>query len=165
MLYGHYKLFVQERAGLGTEEESEKAIRAVFEVLDMLLPVEVAARLATRLHGHALDFDATEIAAAAAAIAAAKERGVATHLVYLEVMADDSDAAGGEPVFADGRAIGVTTSGGYGHATGRSLAFAYVASGYETPGRALAVELLGERYPATVLAGPVYDPDNLRLRA
>ncbi|HSG87529.1 MAG TPA: FAD-dependent oxidoreductase [Candidatus Limnocylindrales bacterium] len=100
-----------------------------------------------------------------AAVAAAKERGVATHLVYLEVMADDSDAAGGEPVFADGKAIGVTTSGGYGHATGRSLAFAYVASGYETPGRDLAVELLGERCPATVLAGPVYDPDNLRLRA
>jgi dimethylglycine dehydrogenase len=100
-----------------------------------------------------------------AAVAAAKERGVATHLVYLEVMADDSDAAGGEPVFADGRAIGVTTSGGYGHSTGRSLAFAYVASGYETPGRDLEVELLGERYPATVLAEPVYDPDDLRLRA
>ena len=90
---------------------------------------------------------------------------MATHLVYLEVMADDSDAAGGEPVFADGRAIGVTTSGGYGHSTGRSLAFAYVASGYETPGRDLEVELLGERYSATVLPAPVYDPDNLRVRA
>ncbi len=100
-----------------------------------------------------------------AAVAAAKERGVATHLVYLEVMADDSDAAGGEPVFADGKAIGVTTSGGYGHSTGRSLAFAYVASGYETPGRDLEVELLGERYSATVLPAPVYDPDNLRVRA
>ena len=43
-----------------------------------------------------------------------------------EVDAIDFDAAGGEPVFEDGRAIGVTTSGGFGHATGTSLAFAYV---------------------------------------
>jgi dimethylglycine dehydrogenase len=100
-----------------------------------------------------------------AAVAAAKERGVATHLVYLEVGATDSDAAGGEPVFAFGKAIGVTTSGGYGHWTGKSLAFAYVDPGFETPDTKLEVELIGDRYPATVLAAPVYDPENARLRA
>jgi dimethylglycine dehydrogenase len=100
-----------------------------------------------------------------AAVAAAKERGVATHLVYLEVGATDSDAAGGEPVFADGKAIGVTTSGGHGHATGKSLAFAYVNPGFEAPGTKLEVELIGDRRPATVLAEPVYDPENARLRA
>ena len=100
-----------------------------------------------------------------AAVMEAKERGVATHLVYLEVQAGDSDVAGGEPVFADGRAIGVTTSGGYGHATRKSLAFAYVNRGFETAGTRLDVELLGDRCPATVLAGPVYDPENVRPRA
>ncbi len=100
-----------------------------------------------------------------AAVSAAKERGVATHLVYLVVGATDSDAAGGEPVFAGGKAIGVTTSGGYGHATGKSLAFAYVDAGFETPGTRLEVELIGDRCPATVLAEPVYDPENARLRA
>ena len=95
-----------------------------------------------------------------AAVVAAKERGVATHLVYLEVAATDSDAAGGEPVFAGGKAIGVTTSGGYGHATGKSLAFAYVDPGFETPGTKLEVELIGDRCPAIVLAAPVYDPEN-----
>ncbi len=99
------------------------------------------------------------------AVVAARERGASTHLVYLEVGEADSDVAGGEPVFADGRAIGVTTSGGYGHATGKSLGFAYVDHGFETPGTRLEVELIGVRLPATVLPAPIYDPENRRLRA
>lgn len=99
------------------------------------------------------------------AVVATKERGAATHLVYLDVKAADSDVAGGEPVFSGGKAIGVTTSGGYGHSTGKSLAFAYVDDGYETPGTSLEVELIGDRHPATVLAAPVYDPHSQRLRA
>lgn len=99
------------------------------------------------------------------AIVAATARGATTHLVTLEIAAVDFDAAGGEPVFAADRAIGVTTSGGYGHATGRSLAFAYVDSGFDAPGTSLEVALLGERRRATVLAAPVYDPRNLRPRA
>jgi dimethylglycine dehydrogenase len=100
-----------------------------------------------------------------AAVEAARQRGAATHLVYLEVEATDSDVAGGEPLFVDGAVIGVTTSGGYGHSTGRSLAFAYVDHGFETAGTRLEVELLGDRRPATVLAAPVYDPGNERPRS
>jgi len=99
-----------------------------------------------------------------AAVLAGRKRGVATRLAYLEVDATDSDAAGGEPVLADGRVIGVTTSGGYGHATGRSLAFAYVAPGFAAPGTRLEIELLGDRRPASVLARPVHDPENARVR-
>jgi len=99
------------------------------------------------------------------AVVAARERGASTHLVYLEVDASDSDVAGGEPVFADGRAIGVTTSGGFGHATGRSLGFAYVDHGHETPGSRLEVELIGQRLSATVLPAAVHDPENRRPRA
>ncbi|MCJ7712312.1 MAG: aminomethyltransferase, partial [Chloroflexi bacterium] len=99
------------------------------------------------------------------AVVAAAERGAATHLVCLEIGAVDFDAAGGEPVFGAGRAIGVTTSGGFGHATGTSLAFAYVDSGFEAAGTILEVELLGTRCPATALAGAIYDPENVRLRA
>jgi dimethylglycine dehydrogenase len=100
-----------------------------------------------------------------AALEAAMARGTTTHLVYLEVDALDFDVAGGEPVFAGGEAIGVTTSGGFGHATGRSLAFAYVASGHEAPATVLEVALLGDRRRATVLRAPVWDPANARLRA
>jgi dimethylglycine dehydrogenase len=100
-----------------------------------------------------------------AAVEAATGRGATTHLVCLSVDAVDFDVAGGEPVLSGDRAIGVTTSGGYGHATGTSLAFAYLDSGFETPGTVLEVALLGARRAATVLAAPVYDPDNLHLRA
>ena len=99
------------------------------------------------------------------AVLHAQAKGPWTNLVYLEVGAIDFDVAGGEPVFGDGRAIGVTTSGGYGHATGKSLAFAYVDPGFEAAGTALEVELLGVKVPATVLAAPAYDPEDERLRA
>ena len=99
------------------------------------------------------------------AVLAAQAKGPWTNLVYLEVGALDFDVAGGEPVFAGDRAIGVTTSGGYGHATGKGLAFAYVDPGFETAGTALEVELLGVKVPATVLPAAVYDPENARLRA
>jgi dimethylglycine dehydrogenase len=99
------------------------------------------------------------------AVAAVIKNGAATHMVYLEIQADDFDARGGEPVFAGGEVVGVTSSGGYGHSTGKSLAFAYVDAGSEEPGTKLEVALLGDRREATVLHGAVYDPDNGRLRA
>lgn len=100
-----------------------------------------------------------------AAVEARQAEGATTHLVMLDVAATDYDPRGGEPVYAGDRVVGVTTSGGYGHATGRSLAFAYVDSGCEAPGTGLSVALLGQRCAATVLAEPVYDPSNERLRA
>ena len=94
-----------------------------------------------------------------------KQAGVATQLVYLELESGDCDAHGGEPVFADGRVIGITTSGGHGHSTGKSLAFAYVEPAYAAPGTHLSTEVLGTPRRATTLAEPVYDPGNARLRA
>jgi dimethylglycine dehydrogenase len=90
---------------------------------------------------------------------------MATRLVYLEVAASRADAVGGEVVFSGNRCIGVTTSGGYGHAVGKSLAFAYVAPDFVRPGAKMEVEILNDRRPATVLAAPVYDPANQRLKS
>jgi dimethylglycine dehydrogenase len=58
----------------------------------------------------------------------------------------------------------VTTSGGFGHATGTSMAFACVDSGFEVPGTGVEVELVGDRRPATVPDRPAYDPGDRRLR-
>ena len=90
---------------------------------------------------------------------------IATKLVYLEVADGDADAMGGEAVFANGSCVGVTTSGGYGHAVKKSLAFAYVDPALTKAGTRLDVQVLGDRRAATVLAAPVYDPENRRLRA
>ena len=86
-------------------------------------------------------------------------------LVYFEVEASDSDVGGGEPIFKGAECVGVTTSGGYGHATGKSLGFGYVSPDLAGEGTQLRVSLLGERCQAVVLAEAVYDPTNERLRA
>ncbi len=86
-------------------------------------------------------------------------------LVYLDVDAADADCQGGEGVFlADGTPIGLTTSGGYGFTVDKSLAFAYVHADHAEPGTTMAVLILGESRPATVLDGPIFDPDNAELR-
>ena len=100
------------------------------------------------------------------ALVGIQKRGIAQQLIYVEVDARDADCIGGEPVYAEGRLVGVTSSGAFGHRTGRSLALAYVESGEAAPGRKLEVEVLEERRGATVLESePAYDPANARLRA
>lgn len=100
-----------------------------------------------------------------AAVQARKQEGITTQCVYMSVDAGDADCIGNEPVMADGEAIGVVTSGGFGHAVGKSLAFAYVDADHAAPGGALTVEILGEARPAVILDSPAYDPENHRLRA
>jgi len=94
-----------------------------------------------------------------------RKLGLAMRLVYFEIDAINSDVRGGEPVFDNDSCIGVTTSGGYGHCTQKSLGFAYVDPANAEPGSQFTVELLGESCQATVLKDAVYDPDNQRLRA
>ncbi|MBS1269146.1 MAG: 4-methylaminobutanoate oxidase (formaldehyde-forming) [Gammaproteobacteria bacterium] len=94
-----------------------------------------------------------------------KEQGISTKLVYLEVEPGNCDVQGGEPVFDGEQVIGVTTSGGYGHYTGKNLGFAYVSPNYADDGCHIGLEILGERRWAKVLAEPVWDPNSERLRA
>ena len=94
-----------------------------------------------------------------------KQAGIATQCVYVEVEPGDCDVHGGEPVIADGRVVGMTTSGGHGHYTGKGLGFAYVEPALAAPGSRFEIDLLGSPRAATVLAEPVYDPKNERLRA
>ena len=94
-----------------------------------------------------------------------RERGVSSAMVYLEVDALDADCHGGEAVLHDGRVVGLTTSGGYGHRTGRSYAFAFVAPGLAAPGAGFEVTILDRPRKARALGEPAYDPRNLRQRA
>lgn len=86
-------------------------------------------------------------------------------LVYLKVDAVDADAHGNEPIYANGRQVGLTTSGGYGHSVGQSIAFGFVEPKYAEPNTELEVSILSRRCTAQVVADPLYDPQNERLRA
>lgn len=91
--------------------------------------------------------------------------GVGKRLATLEVDALDADCWGNEAVWAGDRVVGITTSGGYAHWLGQSLAVAYVDAAVAIPGTRLGVEILGDHRPAVVLREPPFDPENLRPRA
>lgn len=86
-------------------------------------------------------------------------------IVYGEVDAVDVDVRGAEPCLVDGKCIGLTTSGGYGHRTAKSLFFACVQLDHAAPGSRFAIQLQGELREARVLEHPAYDPDNARMKA
>ena len=94
-----------------------------------------------------------------------KRGGVGRRLATLAVDATDADCWGNEAVWAGDRVVGITTSGGYGYWLDRSLAVAYVEAEVAVPGASLAVEILGDRRRAVVLAEPPLDPENHRPRS
>ncbi|HEY7766378.1 MAG TPA: FAD-dependent oxidoreductase, partial [Aestuariivirgaceae bacterium] len=94
-----------------------------------------------------------------------KQRGPRIRLVYLEVEAADADAVGNEPVYRGNKVVGLTTSGAYGHAVKKSLAFGYVEPDMAGIGEAFEILMLGERRKARIIPEPAYDPENARLKA
>jgi dimethylglycine dehydrogenase len=91
--------------------------------------------------------------------------GPSERFVPLLVEAHDADAAAVSIVYRGREVVGLVTSGGYGYRLKRSIALAYVRTDLATAGTELEVEVLGERCRAVVAREPLYDPDNLRLRA
>ncbi|MBS0398703.1 MAG: GcvT family protein [Proteobacteria bacterium] len=85
--------------------------------------------------------------------------------VPLIVDAADADAAAVSIVYQGSACVGLVTSGGFGYRLGQSIALAYVRSDLAIPGTLLEVGILGERRTATVGQEPLFDPQNLRLRA
>jgi dimethylglycine dehydrogenase len=94
-----------------------------------------------------------------------RARGLAHRIGMLAVDANEADCRGNEPVFRDGRLCGITTSGGYGHTLGTSLALTYLDIADAGIGTELRVEILGELRPARVIPDSPYDPENRRPRS
>ena len=99
------------------------------------------------------------------ALRRAAAAGEAERFVPLLVEARDADAAPVSIVYRGAQAVGLVTSGGYGYRTRQSIALAYVRADLAASGTELEVGILGERCRAVVGREPLYDPDNLRLRA
>ncbi len=86
-------------------------------------------------------------------------------LCTLEVEATNADCVGFEPLWQDGKLVGITTTGGYGHRLGRSFALALVDTAKAKTGTSLIVHVMGEERPAKIIEMSPYDPDGLRMRA
>lgn len=98
------------------------------------------------------------------ALLAQRAKSPRWRLVYMAIDTTDRDVIGSEPVHAEGRLVGTVTSGAFGRSHGKTLAFAIVDPASAAPDTRLQVTMLGEDFPATVLARPAYDPQNAKLR-
>ena len=100
-----------------------------------------------------------------AATAASKQKGPRISLVYMEVDASNADCAGNEPVLQNGKVVGLTTGGAFGHAVKKSLAFAYVDPNKADLSAPFEIEIYAEAKPARIIPQPAWDPANERLKA
>ncbi len=71
----------------------------------------------------------------------------------------------GDSIYAGGAVRGTVSSADYGHRVGANIAMGFVRPDMAAPGTALEVEIVGQRYPATVVEQPLYDPVNERVKA
>jgi dimethylglycine dehydrogenase len=95
-----------------------------------------------------------------------QKQGFANDFVTLEVHGlKDADPLGNNPVYVDGSLAGRSTSGNYGFRLEKSLALAMMRPDLGEVGTEVEIEILGDRYKATVLEESPYDPENRRLRA
>ncbi len=77
----------------------------------------------------------------------------------------DVDARGSEAIYKDAELVGRATSGGYGFRIEQSLALGLVKPALAAVGTELQIDILGKRFPATVIAESPYDPHNLILKS
>lgn len=84
-----------------------------------------------------------------------------TRIALLALEDGDCDCAGGEAVYRDEMIVGTVTSGGFGHRTGTSLAFALLQDNATRHGTILNVLVMGNRRAARIVSGSVYRTDRL----
>jgi glycine cleavage system T protein len=99
------------------------------------------------------------------ALVAAKAAGPRKRLRCLVLDDRRSVALGNEPVRVDGRIVGRVTSGGYGFAVERSIAYAYVPPDQAAIGTRGDVEVFGEWIGFEIAREPLWDPEGARIRS
>ncbi|MBF0260016.1 MAG: aminomethyl transferase family protein, partial [Desulfamplus sp.] len=93
-----------------------------------------------------------------------KEAGITQKLACMVVQATDSDPYGYNGIYKDGVRVGITSAGGYGHRVDKSICLGYIAPELAVPGTKLEVEILGRMRAAEVVAMPLYDPKNEKMK-
>ncbi len=99
------------------------------------------------------------------ALVAARAEGPRKRLRCLVLDDARSVCLGNEPVRIDGAIAGRVTSGGYGVAVERSIAYAYLPPDRAAVGTRGEVEVFGQWIGFAVAAEPLYDPTGARIRS
>ena len=98
------------------------------------------------------------------AVVAARAAGPRKRLRCLVLDDPTSVALGNEPVRIDGAVVGRVTSGGYGFAVERSIAYAYLPPDRALIGTRGEMDLFGEWIGFEVVREPLWDPSGERIR-
>jgi glycine cleavage system aminomethyltransferase T len=99
-----------------------------------------------------------------AALAQAREQGLARKLCCMVFDDPAIVVLGKEPIWAYGRVLSYVTSATYGYSVGKSFAYGYLPTERAAEGARVEVEYFGERHGATVTKEPLFDPKGARLR-
>ncbi len=99
------------------------------------------------------------------ALVTAKAAGPRKRLRCLVLDDPGSVCLGNEPVRVGGSIVGRVTSGGYGFAVERSIAYAYLPPDRAAIGTRGEVEVFGEWIGFEAAREPLYDPEGARIRA
>jgi len=71
---------------------------------------------------------------------------------------------GGEAILRGGKVVSLASSGGFGHTVQKTIIFGYL-SNEEAANSDFEIEVFGDRFPVTKVEGPLYDPENRKLKA
>jgi len=92
-----------------------------------------------------------------------KSEGVGRRLNTF-VTSEKLPLTGGETLLLDGETVSLACSAGYGFTLEKTIIYAYLPADLEAE-TGFELEVFGDRYPVTRAEGPLYDPDNLRLKS
>ena len=99
------------------------------------------------------------------ALVAAKASGPRKRLRCLVLDDPRSVALGNEPVRVGGKIVGRVTTGGYGFAVERSIAYAYLPPEGAAIGTRGEIDIFGEWVGFEVVREPMWDPEGSRIRS
>jgi 4-methylaminobutanoate oxidase (formaldehyde-forming) len=95
------------------------------------------------------------------ALAKIKQEGVQQKLVCL-ALDNPLPVFGGEAIFCGDKVVAQTTSGNFGYSTGKSLVLGYLPVDVLDQSD-FTVEAFGERSPASIVKGAIYDPKREKI--
>ncbi len=99
------------------------------------------------------------------AVAARHRRPTGHRYATVAVDTTDCDPGLTEPLLAGDEVVGYTTGGSHSVILGRGIAAAWMRDDHAAVGTQLEIQIMGERHHAEVVADPVFDPHNTRIRS
>ena len=117
-------------------------------------PIETGLDFATRKKGGFIGADA---------LAQRRKNGAAPHVISLKLDNENAVPLGHEPIYADGKIVGQTSSCAFGYRVGKPVALGHVKRVIEDGAR-VQVDIARELFEATVILGPMFDPSGTRMK-